>query len=106
MDMEENSRKKENFMNKAITEYEAAFQEYEAQKNRFAEEIQKTIELNKFKEGKKLNNNKKLICIEYEAKRNKDVEEEIQKTKQEHQSKLSKMALKHKQELTEIKVKY
>lgn len=37
-------------------------------------------------------------------KRNKDVENEIQKIKQEHQTKLSKMALKHRQELVEIKV--
>lgn len=49
--MQVNTKKKEEFLGKAINSYEHALKEYEDLKNKFAEDLQKTIELNKFKEG-------------------------------------------------------
>jgi hypothetical protein len=92
-DMTVNSQKKESFVNKATNEFETTNTEYDTQKNKFSDEVQKTIELNKFKE-------------DYEIKRNKDVENEIQRSKEEHQQRLSKMALNHRKELESIKQKY
>ncbi len=104
MDLDENTRKKEKFMTKAIADYEKAFQDHEEQKIKWAEEIRKTMETNKFKEGFHWKNGDNLHYLDYEVQRNKDVENEITSVKKEHQVRLNKMALKHRQELQEIKV--
>ena len=49
--MQTHTQRKEAFMSKAIKEHEATLNAYDKQKNKFGEEIQKTLELDKSKEG-------------------------------------------------------